>query len=128
MQYFVHVDKKTKRVMGTSSTSSGNDVYLEIQIDDENSIYNELILNPFIFVYDELTKMFIKDVEYQNKLINEKKKNISNDEKINALMQSLATYMIDSIKNKKEKELLMKNQANLMLEMMKLKGSNSNGK
>ncbi|MDQ0150559.1 hypothetical protein ACFO6R_12765 [Eubacterium multiforme] len=124
MLFYIQVDKETKRVKGYSSSSCESDIILEIEIDDNNTEYEELLVNPYIFVFNESSNTFTKDVAYQESLIKSMKNRLSVDDKIEYLTKQLAAEKLAAMKKDSTINMLMKQQAQNKLEIMKLKGSN----
>lgn len=125
MIYFIQVDKETKRVIGYSSTKTNNiSNILEIELDDSNKELEELFITPIFYVFNESTNTFTKDVEYQNKLIKERENRLSNNEKIEYLTKQLADEKLSNMKKNQVIKMLTSQQATIMLDIMKLKGSN----
>ena len=122
MKKYVQIDKETKRVICYSSNSANSQEVLEIEIDSEEN--KELLKNPFIYTFNESNNSFIKDTEYQNKLIKEKENKLSDSKKIDYLTKQLATEKLESMKKDLTMKMLIQQQAQNKLEIMKLKGSN----
>lgn len=122
MEYYVQIDKTNNRVIGISSTKLNIDN--EIIVDSNNKELEELFTNPYIFVFNESTNTFTKDIEYQNKLIKEKEARLSDSEKIDYLTKQLATEKLEGMKKDLTMKMLIQQQAQNKLEIMKLKGSN----
>ena len=118
MLFYVQVDKISKRVTGYSSNKVDNENLLEIQIDDNNIDNRELLINPYIFKIDSTGK-FIKDIEFQNKLIEMKKAKASDKQKITELTQLYAQSRIENMKKDNTINLLIKERAVERIEKMK---------
>ena len=115
MIYFIQVDKKTKRVTGYSSTQSNIDI--EVEIDNSNNKFEDLLKNPLIFKFEN--NVFIKDIEYQNKLIKEKQNRLTDDKKINKLTKELAKTKVESMQKDAMISMLIREQAKTKIEKMK---------
>lgn len=124
MLFYIQVDKETKRVRGCSSNSCEDASILEIKVDDSNVEYEEVLINPYIFVFNESNNTFTKDVAYQESLIKSMKNRLSVDDKIEYLTKQLAAEKLAAMKKDSTINMLMKQQAQNKLEIMKLKGSN----
>lgn len=117
MLFYVQVNKISKRVTGTSSTKSNLNTILEIEIDTNDKKYEELLANPFIFKFDDNT--FVKDIEYQKKLIEIKKAKVSDKERITELTKLYAQSRIENMKKDNIIDLLIKERAIERIEKMK---------
>lgn len=122
MEYYVQVNKTNNRVIGVSSTKLNVDN--EIIVDSNNKELEELFTNPYIFVFNESTNTFTKDIDYQNKLIKERENSLSDSEKIEYLTKQLADEKLSNMKKDLTMKMLIQQQAQNKLEIMKLKGSN----
>lgn len=118
MIFYVQVDKISKRVTGYSSNKCNNENLLEVEIDDNNIDNKELLINPYIFKMDSTGK-FIKDIEFQNKLIEMKKAKASDKQKITELTQLYAQSRIENMKKDNTINLLIKERAVERIEKMK---------
>ena len=112
MTYYIQLDKNNKVISYSSLRVSNNDIEI-----DSNMNYKELLINPFIFKFDELNNTFIKDIEYQNKLIKENR--LTYDKKINKLTNELAKTKIDIMQKDTLISMLIKEQAKNRIEKMK---------
>lgn len=124
MKYFIQINKLSKRVMGYGSTKSESDECIQIPIDSDNLNFEELFKNPFIFIYDEINNTFAKDIKYQDELIKKHENNIPDSQKIINLTKELAANKLESMKKDQTIKMLTSQQAAIMLDIMKLKGSN----
>ena len=116
MTYYIQLNNDNKVISYSSSRVSNNDIEIKI---DSNMNYKELLANPFIFKFDELNNTFIKDIEYQNKLIKEKENRLTYDKKINKLTNELAKTKIDIMQKDTLISMLIKEQAKNRIEKMK---------
>lgn len=119
MLFYVQVDKISKRVTGIVSNKVDSEKLLEIEIDDSNTKYEELLINPYIFKFNELTKEFIKDIEYQKKLIEINKARASDKQRITELTRLYAQSRIENMKKDNTINLLIKERAVERIEKMK---------
>ena len=119
MLFYVQVNKISKRVTGIVSNKVNSEKLLEIEIDDSNTKYEELLINPYIFKFNELTKEFIKDIEYQKKLIEINKARASDKQRITELTRLYAQSRIENMKKDNTINLLIKERAVERIEKMK---------
>lgn len=119
MLFYVQVNKISKRVTGIVSNKVDSEKLLEIEIDDSNTKYEELLINPYIFKFNELTKEFIKDIEYQKKLIEINKARASDKQRITELTRLYAQSRIENMKKDNTINLLIKERAVERIEKMK---------
>ena len=119
MLFYVQVDKISKRVTGIVSNKVDSEKLLEIEIDDSNTKYEELLINPYIFKFNELTKEFVKDIEYQKRLIEINKARASDKQRITELTRLYAQSRIENMKKDNTINLLIKERAVERIEKMK---------
>lgn len=124
MKYFVQVNKEDKRVIAYGSNSSNSSDILEIEINSDEVQYNELLENPFIFIFNDVTNQFSKDTEYQARLIKENENRLTPNEKIEYLTKQLADEKLSGMKKDLTINMLIQQQAQNKIEIMKMKGSN----
>lgn len=124
MLFYVQVDKISKRVTGIVSNKVDSEKLLEIEIDDSNTKYEELLINPYIFVLNESDNTFTKDTAYQESLVNARKNRLTTDDKIDYLTKQLVAEKLSAMKKDLTINMLMKQQAQNKIEIMKMKGSN----
>ncbi|MGG7077389.1 hypothetical protein [Clostridium sardiniense] len=124
MECYIQIDKESKRVIAYSSNSSNTDTCLEIKINKEDIQFKELLDNPFIYVFNIETNTFIKDTKYQEDLIKQRENNIPDSQKIINLTKELAANKLENMKKDQTIKMLTSQQAAIMLDIMKLKGSN----
>ncbi|MBY0755016.1 hypothetical protein K5V21_06050 [Clostridium sardiniense] len=122
MRFFVQVDKETKRVDGYSSSKTEIDKFIEIEID--SSEHEELIQSPTIFIYNEVDNLFIKDEEYKKQLIKEEEDRLTIDKKIEYLTKQLADEKLISMKKDLIINMIIQQQAQNKIEIIKLKEGN----
>lgn len=120
--YYILVDKDTKRVEGFSSTKSEDSILLQIEIDENDEKYKDLLDRPFIYIYDN--SEFILDSEYQKKLELERSNRIPYKQKLNNMVSSLAQSKIDLINEKNNSKNLTNELSSSKIEVMKLKSTN----
>lgn len=115
MTYYIQLNNDNKVISYSSSRVSNNDIEIKI---DSNTNYKELLINPFIFKFDD--NAFIKDIEYQNKLIKEKQNRLTDDKKINKLTKELAKTKVESMQKDAMISMLIREQAKTKIEKMKV--------
>lgn len=122
MNYYVQIEELTNNVIGYSS-SKINENDIEILPNEVEEIF---LNTPIFFKYNNSTKKFEFSEELKNKILKKKQSILSDSQKIESLTKQLATNKLDSMKKDLTINMLIKQQAQNKIEIMNMKGSNTN--
>lgn len=119
MKYYIQIDKNNRVIGYSSNKMFENDLeFLENELEEK-------FLNLSMFYrFDSVKNKLVFDENLKEKYLKEKATRLSDSEKIDYLTKQLATEKLEGMKKDLTMKMLIQQQAQNKLEIMKLKGSN----